>query len=113
MEREEPAASLIDTLGDEVGGIDRAAVEQLLVLERIVDLGIRHGAGVEPDVDEVALALHRLAAVGDERDLVHVGTVQIDFVVVLSRIFTGDKALRFVRIGFHEAGSDSLVYFLI
>ena len=60
MEGEEPSARLVDALGDEVGGIDGAAIDEFLVLEGIVHLGEGHSAAVEPHVDEVRLALHGL-----------------------------------------------------
>ena len=44
MEREEPSTCLVYALCDEVGRIDVAAVELLLVFERVVDLRVRHGA---------------------------------------------------------------------
>ena len=60
MESEEPSASLVDTLSDEISGIYFTSVEQFLVLKRIMDLSIRHGTGVKPHVDQVKLSLHRL-----------------------------------------------------
>ena len=59
-QRVEPAARLVDRLADVVRG--EALLEDVLVLERRVVLRERHAAGVEPDVDHVGHALHRLAA---------------------------------------------------
>ena len=61
-QRVEPAARLVDRLADVVGR--EALLEDVLVLERRVVLGERHAAGVEPHVDDLGDALHRLAAVG-------------------------------------------------
>ena len=74
-ERIEPAARLIDGLGDEVRR--EAALEDLLVLERIVPLCKRHRAGIEPAVDDLGHAVHLLAALGAaDRHGVDVGTMQ-------------------------------------
>ena len=103
MEREEPATRLVDPFGDKVGGVDVACVEGLLILERVMDLCVRHGAGVEPYVDEVRLALHRAAGGGDEHDVVHIGAMQIDAVVILGRVGLGHEAVVFIGIALHEA----------
>ena len=58
MEGEEPTAGLVDALGDEVGREKTAAVKAFFVLEGVMDLGVGHGAGVEPNVDKVGLAVH-------------------------------------------------------
>ena len=52
----EPAAGLADVLDDEVRRVVR--VEPFLVLERVVHLAVGHGAGVEPDVQDVLDAAH-------------------------------------------------------
>ena len=72
-------------MGDEIGGVD--LVEVLLVLEGVVDLGVGHGSRVEPHVDQVGFAAHRLALRRDEDDLIDIGAVQVDAVgrVVLLR----------------------------
>ncbi len=71
----EPAARLVDGLADVVGG--EALAEELLVLERVVPLAERHGAGVEPGVDDLGHAAHLAGAVGTgERDVVDVGPVE-------------------------------------
>ena len=67
VQREEPAARLVDTLGDEVGRVDRAEVVAS-VFEGVVQLGIGHGTRVEPYVDEVRFAAHRLALRRDEHN---------------------------------------------
>ena len=62
MQREEPSACLVNTLGNEVGRIKLAIVKTILVFKRIVDLCVWHGTGIEPHVDQVGLAVHRAAA---------------------------------------------------
>ena len=75
----EPAAGLVDGLGDEV--CRELGLEELLVLERIVVLGERHGAGVEPAVDDFGDSLHLAAAVRAlDLHAVHIGTVEFDVV---------------------------------
>ena len=75
-QRVEPAARLVDRLADVVRGV--ALLEQVLVLERRVVLGERHAARVEPDVDHLGHAAHRLAAVpARPRRRVDVGAVRV------------------------------------
>ena len=103
MEREEPATRLVDPFGDKVSGVDLACVEDLLILERVMDLCVRHGARVEPYVDEVRLTLHRAPCGGDEHDVVHVRAMQVDAVVILGRVSVGHEAVVLIGIAFHEA----------
>ena len=56
----EPAAGLADVLDDEVRRV--VPLEPRLVLEGVVDLGVGHRAGVEPDVQDVGDPAHRGAA---------------------------------------------------
>mmetsp|Transcript_20911 Transcript_20911/g.40517 ORF Transcript_20911/g.40517 Transcript_20911/m.40517 type:complete len:374 (-) Transcript_20911:867-1988(-) len=55
-ERVEPSACLVESLGDEVGG--ELGFEALLVLERVVELAVGHGSGLEPAVEDFGGALH-------------------------------------------------------
>ncbi len=72
----EPAAGLVDRLADVVGG--EALREQLLVLERVVELGEGHRAAVVPGVDHRLDPAHLSPALGAvEDDLVDVGAVQV------------------------------------
>ncbi len=107
MQREEPAARLIDALGDEVGRVDVA--ESLLVFERVVHLCIGHGARVEPYVDQIGFAVHRLALGRYQDDLIHVGPVEVDVGrrVVLLRHVADLEVL--VGIFGHESGGDRLL----
>ena len=56
----EPATGLVHSLGDEVRRI--TLLKNLLVLKRIMPLGERHGAGIEPAVNNFRHALHLAAA---------------------------------------------------
>ncbi len=80
VERVEPAARLIDALGDEVGR--DVLLELLLVLERVVPLRERHRPAVEPHVEEVGDAAVRTAVRRRPRDVVHERPVQVEFFVV-------------------------------
>ena len=106
MKREEPATRLVDPFSNKVSGVDLACVEGLLILERVMDLCVRHGAGVEPYVDEVRLAFHRAPCGGDEHDVVHVRAMQVDAVVILGRVGLGHEAVVFIGIALHEARFD-------
>jgi hypothetical protein len=82
----EPAAGLADVLDDEVAREVRlrtagSAVEPVPVLERVVHLGVRHRAGVEPDIQHVLDPAHgrlagRVIGIGPGQ-LVDVGPVQV------------------------------------
>ena len=82
MEGKEPSAGLVLTFGNEVGGIEAARVKTFFVFKGIVNLGIWHCAGVEPHIDEVGFAMHRLAGGAEEHDVVDVGAMEVDFFVV-------------------------------
>ncbi len=106
MQREEPAARLVDTFGDEVG---RKVVRELfLVLERIMELGVRHRTAVKPNVDQVGLTEHLLARGRNQHDFIHIGTMQVEtgivFVAVVALLVGGE------RVGTHESGRYRLVY---
>ena len=113
MQREEPAARLVHALGNEVGGEECAVVNGLLVLERVVQLGIGHRTAVKPHVDQVELALHGLASVAHQHDVVHVGAVDVNLVIILLAVVTGDKALVLVGVARHHAGSHGLLNLVI
>ena len=108
MQREEPTTGLIDALRDEVGG--EVGLEELFVLERIVQLAVRHGAGVEPHVDEVALAVHLLTRRGDQHDGIDVRFMEVNVVVVVLLRHVVDFEV-LIRILGHETGLDGLVDF--
>ena len=139
MEREEPAACLVNALIDEVGreesrrhGSSRVgAVNELvavfafaltrllqalgidLSLKGIVLLSIRHGAGIKPHVDQVALTIHGFALIVDEDDVVDIGSVEIYLVVVLLRVVAHDEAFVLERIALHHPGSDRFLNLVV
>ncbi len=53
-------------------------LEHFLVFERVMPLRIRHGTGIEPDIDQVRLPEHFLSGWAHQYDLIHVGTVQVE-----------------------------------
>ncbi len=84
VQRVEPAAGLVHRLANEVGR--ELFLEGLLVLEGVVPLGHRHGARVEPHVDQFGDAGHAtLALRAGEVDLVYEGAVQVEPAQVLAR----------------------------
>ena len=113
MQSEEPSACLVDAFGDEIGRINLAVVEDFLVLERIMNLSIRHRAGIEPYVDQVGLALHRLTAFGNQNHIIHIRTVQVDLFVVLLRIFARLEFQFLIRVGLHQPGFYGFLNFIV
>ncbi len=113
MECEKPSASLVHALCDEIRREKSAVVYGLLVLEGIMELGVRHRPGVEPHVDKIKLALHGFAIRGHEHDVVDIRAVQIDFIVISLGVVAGHEAFFTKRIGLHNAGCNSLFYFII
>ena len=109
----EPSARLIHTLRDEVGGEGGTLVEQFLVLERIMNLGVWHSTGVEPDVDEVQFALQHGSTLAHQPDLIDVGAVQVDAVVVLLTHIAGHEASVLQRVGGHDASGHSFLYLVV
>ena len=110
MERKEPSAGLVDTLGDEIGRIYLAVVKRLLVFKRIVYLCIRHGAGVKPHVDEVFLAIHRFSGGREQNDVIDIGTMEVYAVIILLGVITGYKSGLAIEILLHESGLDGTVH---
>ena len=113
MKGEEPTARLVDALCDKVGREERATVNQVGVLKRIMQLGERHGTAVKPHVNEVRLAPHRLSLAAHEHDVVNIGAVQVDAVVVLLAVVAGGEALVAQRIARHQACGDGFINGLI
>ena len=79
VERVEPAPRLVDVFDDEVGR--EVFVEPVLVLERVVHLGERHRARLEPAVEDLGHAAHhrragRVVGVG-AHEFVDVGAMQV------------------------------------
>jgi hypothetical protein len=61
MQGIKPATCLVNAFGNKIGR-ESFGLNFFLVLKRKMPLGIRHGAAVEPDVDQVGLAVHGLSA---------------------------------------------------
>ena len=105
----EPSAGLVHAFGYEIGGVAEIGSAQAAQ----TCLSVRHGAGVEPHIDQIALPCHLPAARADEENPVHVRTVEVYAVVVLLGHIFRVKALGLQRIALHEAGLDSLFYFVV
>ena len=72
----EPAAGLVHRFADE--GRGEPLLKEVLVLKRIVELRVRHRAGVEPAVDDFGHAAHFTAALGAaDRERVHIRPVEL------------------------------------
>ena len=89
MERVEPAAGLVKAPGDEVGG--EAGLDLLAVLEGVVVLGVGHGAGLEPAVEDLRRAAVGLAVAADD-DLVDEVLVQVGDLLAGECLQLGDGA---------------------
>ena len=113
MQGKEPAACLVHTFCDEIGGIYLVAVQQFLVLERIVYLRIRHGAGVEPYVNQIRFALHGFAGFGNKDNIIYIRTVKVYLVVVFLRVHARLETFVLIRIGCHQSGSYGFLYLVI
>ena len=109
MQCEEPSAGLVNALGDEIGRIDLAVVQNLLVFEGIMNLCIGHRTGIEPYVDQVELTVHRLPGGGHEDNAVHVGAVYVDLGVILLAHVAGHETGGGVGVLLHQAGFHRLV----
>ncbi len=100
MERVKPAARLIDAFGNEVGRI--RPVEDFFVLERIMPLRKRHGAGIEPHIDQFRRTFHGAATIiARKRDFVHVRLVEIERignVLALLQFLNTSNALLFAAL---------------
>ena len=113
MQREEPTTGLVHTLSDEISGIDYAVIKCFLVLKGIVNLCVRHGAAVEPHIDEIQFALQRLSARTYQHDIIHIRTVQVNAVVVLLAHIARHKALGLQRVLCHHASLHGLLNLVV
>ena len=113
MEREEPTTGLVHAFCDEIGGEEVTLVKFFLVLKRIVQLSVGHGAGIEPNVNEVSLAAHGSTGGRNEHNLINVGAVQVNAVIVLSAEVSRNKTFLLQRIRFHETALYALFDFCI
>mmetsp|Transcript_11764 Transcript_11764/g.30959 ORF Transcript_11764/g.30959 Transcript_11764/m.30959 type:complete len:724 (-) Transcript_11764:1012-3183(-) len=98
-ERVEPAARLVDALGDEIGREGR--LELLLVLKGVVLLRVRHRAALEPAVEDLVDALELAAALGRlELDVVDRLAVQVGDLLTrkLLELFDGPNHLELLAV---------------
>ena len=100
MQGIEPTSCLVHSLSDEVGGASELVGTE--VTQPL--LGIRHGSGVEPDVDQVRLPCHLLSRRTDKEYVVHIRPVEIDLVIVGLAHILRIEALVLQRVGGHETG---------
>ena len=107
MQGEEPSASLVHALGDEVGRIEFALVNEFFVLKRVVQLSIGHCSTVKPHVDQVKLALHGFACVAHQCDVVNIRAMNVYLVVVFLAVVTRNEAFLLEWITSHHACCDS------
>ena len=98
MQGVEPTACLVHALGYEVSREYGAVVYQFPVLERIVHLCERHGAAVEPYVNQVSLTLHHTACLRYQHDIIDIRTVEVNLIIILSGIYTGLETFILERI---------------
>ena len=89
------------------------AVQQFLVLERIVYLRIRHGAGVEPYVNQIRFALHGFAGFGNKDNIIYIRTVKVYLVVVFLRVHARLETFVLIRIGCHQSGGYGFLYLVV
>ena len=113
MQRKEPATGLVNSFCDKVGRINLTAIQFFLMFERIMDLCIRHGTGIEPYVDKVCLTFHRFTARTNQKHIIHERTMKIDLIIIGLIIVTGNEAFILQRIVRHHTGSNSLFYFIV
>ena len=113
MERKEPTTGLVHTFCNEVRGIVSAVVNDFLVFERIVQLSVRHGTRIEPNINQVKLALHWFSACRHKGNVIHIRTVKVYLIVVFLVINSRFKSHLLVRIGGHEACGNRLFYLVV
>ena len=78
-----------------------------------MNLCVWHSPTVEPHVDEVELALQGLSARTYEHDVIHVGTVQVDAIVVLLAHVARYEAFSLQRVLFHDASLDGFLNLVV
>ena len=98
MERKEPTTGLVHTFCNEVRGIVSAVVNDFLVFERIVQLSVRHGTRIEPNINQVKLALHWFSTCRYQGNVIHIRTVEVNLIVVFLVVYSRFKSHLLVRI---------------
>ena len=113
MKGEEPSASLVNAFGNEICRESAAALYKFCVFKRIVQLCIRHGTGIEPYINKVGFSTHRFAARRYQDIIIHVGAMQIYFLIVFFAVVARYKSFVAKGVGTHDSRSNRLVYFFI
>ena len=98
MERKEPTTGLVHTFCNEVSRIVSAVVYDFLVFERIVQLSVRHGTRIEPNINQVKLALHWFSTCRYQGNVIHIRTVEVNLIVVFLVVYSRFKSHLLVRI---------------
>ena len=75
MKGKEPSTGLIHPFCDEIGR--EVLLENVLIFERVMPLGIGHGAAIKPHINKVEFAGHGLTRGTHQGNAVHVRAVQI------------------------------------
>ena len=102
MEGKEPPSSLVHSLGNEVGREVAPLIHHLAVLKGVVQLCVGHRPGVKPHIDEICLPDHRSSLAVAEDQVVHIGSVEIDPLVIIVRILAYDKASIGKGVALHQ-----------
>ena len=85
MQGIKPTAGLVYSFSNEICGESQSFIDQVFIFKRIVPLRVRHRTRIKPHVDQVSLALHRLAFIRYQSDGINERLVQIKGVVVFIR----------------------------
>ena len=113
MQREEPAACLVNAFSDEVSWVSLLLVYEVCIFEWVVNLGIRHSTRVKPHVNEVKFTSKHAAILAHEFYFINVGAVYVDTVVVLVAHVTWHETFVLQRIALHHASSHCLLYLVV
>ena len=113
VERIEPTTCLVNAFSNEVGGIASAVIKCFLVFEGIVNLRVRHSTRVKPNVDEVEFASEHLTRFANELDVIYIGAVQVDKVIVCLVIIARHETLCLQGIFGHHASCNCLFNFVV
>ena len=70
-----PATGLVNALRNKIGR--EVTPERFLIFKRVMPLRVRHGTGIEPDVNQVQFPAHGPAGGRNQYHLINVGAVQV------------------------------------
>ncbi len=109
MQGIKPATGLIHPFGNK---ISRKLFLKIRFRDmRIEDLRKRHRTTVEPDINQIRLAFHRLTAVRDQHNIVHIGSVQVNLVILQLSVLLQVQPLP--RKLVHHTGIQCLLHLLV